>query len=319
MTRPPLPAWLALGGAVLVGVLTAVQARINGSLGLALGDGLTAALISFGTGLVIVVVLCAALPGGRAAVARLVRGVGTSIPYWMLIGGLAGALTVATQGLTVATIGVALFTVGVVAGQTVNGLVLDRVGYGPAGVVAVTLARVVGGALVIGAVVLCLAGEGLTGVPWWMLVLPFLAGAGIAWQQATNGRLRQAVGSPLVATLVNFVGGTIALAIAAVVRWIVAGAPERLPAEPWLYVGGAIGMFYIFLSAALVRYTGVLLLGLGSVVGLLATSVVLDVAWPPLAGPPFAVAVVAVFVALAGVVVAVVPWRVVGRRGRRRA
>src|SRR5690349_22894943 len=159
-----MPAWLALGGAVLVGIMTAVQARINGSLGLALGDGFTAAVISFGSGLVILVVLCAVLPEGRAGFRRLMGGIGRDIPLWMLIGGLAGALTVATQGLTVATIGVALFTVGVVAGQTVNGLVLDRVGYGPAGVVAVTLGRLAGGLLVIVAVVLCLAGEGLAGV-----------------------------------------------------------------------------------------------------------------------------------------------------------
>ncbi|QIG41242.1 DMT family transporter [Microbacterium sp. 4R-513] len=309
-----MPAWLALGGAVLVGVMTAVQARINGSLGLALGDGFTAAVISFGSGLVILVVLCAILPDGRAGFRRLVRGLGRDIPFWMLIGGLAGALTVATQGLTVATIGVALFTVGVVAGQTVNGLVLDRVGYGPAGVVAVTLGRLAGGLLVIVAVVLCLAGEGLTGVPWWMLLLPFLAGAGIAWQQATNGRLRQAVGSPLIATLVNFIGGTIALVIADVIHIAVAGAPKSFPTDPWLYVGGSIGVVYIFLSAALVRHTGVLLLGLGSVVGLLATSVVLDALWPPLSGPSLGAAVAAVFVALVGVVVAVVPWRVVLRR-----
>ncbi|TDN92178.1 transporter family-2 protein [Microbacterium sp. BK668] len=314
-----MPAWLALGGAVLVGVLTAVQARVNGSLGLALGDGFTAAVISFGSGLAILLVLCAVLPAGRAGLVRLVRGVGRDIPYWMLIGGLAGALTVATQGLTVATIGVALFTVGVVAGQTVNGLVLDRVGYGPAGVVAVTLGRLAGGLLVLLAVVLCLAGEGLAAVPWWMLLLPFLAGAGIAWQQATNGRLRQAVGSPLVATLVNFIGGTLALVVADVVHISTAGAPERFPADAWLYAGGAIGVVYIFLSAALVRHTGVLLLGLGSVVGLLATSVVLDALWPPLSGPSLGVAVAAVFVALVGVVVAVVPWRaVLPRRGGAR-
>lgn len=315
MTPTRLPAWLAIGGAVLVGVMTAVQARINGSLGLALGDGFTAAVISFGSGLVILLVLAAVLPSARAAVRRLVRGIGRQIPFWMLIGGLAGALTVATQGLTVATIGVALFTVGVVAGQTVNGLVLDRVGYGPAGVVAVTLGRVAGGLLVIVAVVLCLTGDGLASVPWWMLLLPFLAGAGIAWQQATNGRLREALGSPLVATLVNFVGGTIALVVADIIHIALVGAPERFPTEPWLYVGGAIGVLYIFLSASLVRYTGVLLLGLASVVGLLATSVLIDALWPPLAGPPLGAAVAAVFVALVGVVVAVVPWRAaLGRR-----
>lgn len=314
MTPARLPAWLAIGGAVLVGVLTATQARVNGSLGLALGDGFTAAVVSFGSGLVIIVVLCALLPSGRAGVRTLVRGAGRGIPIWMLLGGLAGALTVATQGLTVATIGVALFTVGVVAGQTVNGLVLDRVGYGPAGVVAVTVGRLIGGLLVVVSVILCLAGDGPARAPWWMLLLPFLAGAGIAWQQGTNGRLRQAVGSPMVATLVNFLGGTIALTVAALVHLIVVGPPRPFPVDPWLYLGGAIGATYIFLSAALVRYTGVLLLGLGSVVGLLATSVVLDALWPPLSGPPLGAAIAAVFVALVGVVVAVVPWRRVIRR-----
>ena len=220
--RHRLPAWLAVGGAVMVGVLTATQARINGSLGLAFGDGLVAALVSFGSGLVVLAVLAIVLPDGRAGlptVAGCRRGSEPggpgrrSIPLWMLLGGVAGALTVATQGLTVATIGVALFTVGVVAGQTVNGLVLDRVGYGPAGVVAVTMGRVTGAALVLLAVVLCVAGEGLASVPWWMLLLPFLAGAGIAWQQATNGRLRQAVESPLIATLVNFVVGAVVLGV----------------------------------------------------------------------------------------------------------
>ncbi len=56
----------------------------------------------------------------------------------MLLGGACGALTVSTQGLTAGILGVSLFTVGVVAGQTLHGLVLDRIGFGPAGVVAVT-------------------------------------------------------------------------------------------------------------------------------------------------------------------------------------
>jgi transporter family-2 protein len=333
MPRRRLPTWLAVSGAVLVGVLTATQARINGSLGLALGDGLVAALVSFGSGLVVLVVLAVVLPDGRAGLARLWRGVrrgvgggarrrtaqgtgdaGRSIPIWMLLGGMAGALTVATQGLTVATIGVALFTVGVVAGQTVNGLVLDRAGYGPAGVVAVTMGRVGGAALMVPAVVLCVAEEGLTSVPGWMLLLPFLAGAGIAWQQATNGRLRHEVESPLVATLVNFVVGSLVLGVATALHVVVDGPPPRMPTDPWLYLGGVVGVVYIFLSAALVRHTGVLLLGLGSVVGLLATSIVLDAVWPPLSGPSLGAALAAVFVALAGVAVAVIPWGPLRRR-----
>lgn len=308
--RARLPAGLALSGAVLVGVLTAVQARINGALGLRLDDGFVAAAVSFGSGLVILVVLSLVLPVGRRGLRALAAGVRErSIPWWMLAGGVAGAFTVATQGLAVGIIGVSLFTVGVVAGQTVNGLLLDRIGYGPAGVVAVTVPRLVGGLLALCAVALALFGDGVQGIPLWMLVLPFFAGVGIAWQQATNGRLRQRVGTPLTATLVNFLGGTVLLVLAALIHVGIVGTPAAYPTEPWLYVGGAIGVAYIFLSAALVAHTGVLLLGLGAVVGQLLTAVAIDAVWPAAASPGILQESLMVAVALASVVVAAAPWR----------
>lgn len=304
-----MPAWIALGGAVLVGVFTALQARVNGQLGARLDDGLVAAAVSFGSGLVILIVLSAALPVGRRGMTALVGGVRSrGIPWWMLAGGAAGALTVATQGIAVGIIGVSLFTVGVVAGQALCGLVLDRVGYGPAGVVAVTMPRLLGGALALGAVGIALTGDGLAGIPLWMLVLPLLTGIGIAWQQATNGRLRQRVGTPLTATLVNFAGGTIILVIAAVIHVAVVGMPASFPTEVWLYLGGAIGVVYIFMSAALVAQTGVLLLGLGAVVGQLGMSFALDALWPAPASPGPVQELAMVLVALLSVVVATVPW-----------
>jgi transporter family-2 protein len=297
-------------GAVSVGVMTAVQARINGELGLRLSDGLVAAAISFASGLALLVVLSLAVPAGRRGFRALTAGVRRrTIPWWMLGGGAAGAVTVATQGLAVAVIGVSLFTVGVVAGQTINGLILDRVGFGPAGVVAVTIPRVVGGGLALVAVVVSLQGGVLDAVPLWMLVLPLIAGIGIAWQQATNGRLRQRVGTPLTATLVNFVGGTVLLVVAAVVSVAVGGPPQPLPPEPLLYLGGALGVFYIFLSAALVVHTGVLLLGLGTVAGQLLTAFAIDIVWPASAGPGWILEAVVVVIALGSVVVAAAPWK----------
>ncbi len=301
---------VAVGGAILIGALTALQARINGTLGAEIGDGIVAAAISFSSGLGILVVLSALVPEGRRGFARLVDGIRSrTLPPWMLLGGLAGAFTVASQGLTVATIGVALFTVGFVAGQTTGGLVLDRVGYGPAGVVPVTVRRVVGALLAIAGVVVCLSGDALGGVPLWMLIVPAVAGAGVSWQQGTNGRLRVRVESPLTATLVNFIGGTVVLVVAAVIHVVAVDVPRVVPTEPWLYLGGAVGVVYIFLSAVVVRRTGVLLLGLGSVVGLLTTSVLLDALWPAPAAPSTPVALLAAGVAIAGVAVAAVPWR----------
>lgn len=311
--RPPaLQLGAALAAAVLVGVLTAVQARINGALGAAIGDGFIAAAISFGSGLALILVITMSASAGRRGLRLLAAGAGRSIPIWMLLGGLAGAVTVATQGFTVATIGVALFTVGLVAGQTAGGLMLDRAGYGPAGVVAVTVPRLVGGLLAVVGVVLCALGQRGEPVAWWMLALPVIAGAGIAWQQGTNGRLRQELGSPLSTTVVNFAGGSIALGITAAVSVAINGMPTPR-AEPWMYLGGVIGVVYIVISAALVKRTGVLLLGLGSVVGLLAASIVLDAIAPPPAGPSLVTASIAAAVAFVGVVIAVVPWR---RRAR---
>ncbi|MET0862429.1 MAG: DMT family transporter [Microbacterium sp.] len=319
VTRPRLPAWLAVGGAVLIGVLTATQSRVNGQLGVRLEDGLVAAAVSFGSGFVILIVLSAALPAGRRGFARLVEGVRShSIPWWMLAGGAAGAFTVATQGIAVGIIGVSLFTVGFVAGQVVCSLVLDRAGYGPGGAVAVTMPRVVGGGLALVAVGISLSGGALGLVPLWMLILPVFAGAGVAWQQATNGRLRARVGTPLTATFVNFAGGSVILVIAALIHVAIVGAPDAFPTEPWVYLGGAIGVVYIFLSAALVAHTGVLLLALGTVVGQLVTALVLDLAWPTPATPALGLQVTMVAVALLSVIVASVRWRRPGRMDRPR-
>jgi transporter family-2 protein len=305
-----LPVPVALAGAAFIGVLTAVQARINGQLGVHLHDGFVAAVVSFGSGLAILVICSLALPAGRRGFGALVRGVGGGdIPWWMLVGGSAGAFTVATQGIAVGIIGVSLFTVGFVGGQIVFGLFLDRIGFGPGGVVAVTVPRVAGGLLALIAVGISLAGGAAGEVPLWLLMLPLVAGMGVAWQQGVNGRLRARVGTPLTATLVNFIGGTVLLAIAAAVHVAIAGMPAPAPTAWWLYLGGALGVVYIFLAATLVAYTGVLLLALGTVVGQLAMAVVLDALWPTAASPGFAQEIAMVAVAMLSVLVAAAPRR----------
>lgn len=300
-----LSAPVALGGAVAIGVMTAIQARINGVLGVAVDNGIVAGLISFAVGLAALTVVIACIPSARRGVGRLREGIrDREIPFWMLLGGACGALTVSTQGITAGVLGVSLFTVGVVAGQTLHGLVLDRIGFGPAGVVAVTPGRVIGGALALAAVGISLSGDVLATAPLWMLLLPFAAGVGIAWQAATNGRLAQRVRSPIAATLMSFIAGTLALIAAAGISVAVRGMPDAPPAEPWLYLGGFLGSAYILLGAFIVAHTGVLLMGLGSVLGQLTTSVVIDLVWPAASGPALWQIVGMVVVAVASVVVA---------------
>lgn len=304
-----IPAPVAIGGAVSIGAMTAIQARVNGVLGVRVDDGIVAGLISFAAGLVLLAAVTLALPSARSGAVRLWRGArNRTVPVWMLLGGACGALTVSTQGLTAGVLGVSLFTVGVVAGQTVHGLLLDRLGIGPAGVVAVTPGRVLGGVFALAAVAVSLSGDALETTPWPLLVLPFLAGAGIAWQAAANGRLAQRIQSPMTATLMSFIAGTAVLLVAASISVVIGGMPRALPADPWLYLGGVLGFAYILLGATIVAHTGVLLLGLGSVFGQLVTSVIIDLLWPASAGPAIWQLIAMIAVATASVVVAL-PWR----------
>lgn len=292
-----------------IGVMTAIQARVNGVLGVRLDDGIIAGLISFAVGLVVLLIITIALPSTRAGAGRLWRGIRSrTIAPWMLLGGVCGALTVTTQGVTAGVLGVSLFTVGVVAGQALHGLVLDRIGFGPAGVVAVTPGRVLGGALALVAVAISLSGDVLATTPLWLLLLPFAAGIGIAWQSAANGRLAQRVRSPMTSTLMSFIAGTTVLLVAAFVSVGLQGMPDALPAEPWLYLGGLLGFAYILLGAVVVAHTGVLLLGLGAVLGQLAASVVIDVLWPASSPPSLWQLIAMIVIAVASVIVAI-PWR----------
>src|SRR5690606_33250940 len=112
----------------------------------------------------------------------------------------AGAVFVLSQSFVAPAIGVALFTVGVVAGQVLGGLVLDKVGAGPGGKVNPSLTRLIGTVLVIVAVAVSVAGSLFDGVlegSAWLVIVPLIAGFGVAWQSAVNGLLRSAMESVL--------------------------------------------------------------------------------------------------------------------------
>ncbi|MEV6770966.1 DMT family transporter [Nocardia sp. NPDC051030] len=282
---------LVLGGCIGAGV--AVQARVNGALGERLHDGVGAAVVSFGTGLVLVGLVFLGSGRLRAGVRRIRAAVAEgTLRWWQLLGGLCGAVFVACQGLTVAAIGVTAFTVSVVAGQLVSSLVVDRLGLGPGGRTPVTRWRIGGAGVALVAVLLAAVGrhsgvsESLSAPEVFrsapvgvLIVLPVLAGVGVAWQQAVNGRVG-AVGGPLSATLGNFVTGLAGLLVVEALLRARTGLPTEFPSEPWLYLGGAIGVVFIALAVLVVRWIGVLLLGLSSVAGQLLASLVLDVVAP---------------------------------------
>ncbi|MET0975273.1 MAG: DMT family transporter [Leifsonia sp.] len=300
-----LPLVIALTCAVVAGVLVAIQSRLNGELGRRLDDGFAAALISFGSGLVILLVALAIWAPGRAGYRRLPAALrdGT-LRWWMLLGGAAGAFLVLSQGLTVAVLGVALFSVATVAGQSISGLLVDRTRLVSGGPRPFTIPRVAGAALAIVGVAVAVSAQLRGDVPPWMLLLPFLAGLGLGWQQAVNGRVRDTAGSALTATVGNFLVGTVVLLVAFLVHAGLDGAPTAMPAEPWLYLGGAIGCIFIAAAAVLVNITGTLLLSLAMIAGQLVAAVAIDAMFPAGHAPLGIATVTGTLLALGAVAVA---------------
>jgi transporter family-2 protein len=268
-------------GAVVSGGLVATQSRINGELSAELGDGYLAAFISFSSGFVIIAIVVLVMPVPRRGVVEVFRSIrGRRMPWLFALGGVAGAFFVLAQGLTAAIFGVALFTVATVTGQTLSAMIVDRRGVGTMQPKPVTRFRLGGAVLAVVAVAVAVSPQFQLGTAPWALLMPMLAGFGLAWQQAFNGQLRVIAGSALSATFYNFVVGATALGIVLLGHLALTDPPLRLPNNPLLYFGGFIGVVFIFGYTLVVRYTGVLLLGLSALAGQLAASVVFDLLFP---------------------------------------
>ncbi len=307
---------LLLLAAFGTGVLVALQSRINGQLGQQLGDGFLAALISFGSGFVILSFACLFWRPGRRGIVRVASAVRTRrIPWWFVVGGTAGALFVLSQTLVVGLVGVALFTVGVVAGQTVSSLAIDRRGMGSMAAKPVTARRLVGAALALAAVVLAGSSEVRPDIAAWVLLVPFAAGLAVGWQQAVNGQVKTIAESAFTATFGNFAVGASVLLVAAVIHSAIVGWPTHFPTTPWLYLGGLVGTVFIGGQSTIVRSTGVLLMGLAVLSGQLVTAVLFDLLAPVQSHPIAPLTIVGSGLTLVAVVIASLPRR--RRRGSR--
>lgn len=81
---------------------------------------------------------------------------------------------------------------------------------------------------------------------WGYLAFAFAAGAMLPLQFGINAELARWVESPLRAALVSFAVGAAVLAVAAIPLLRGWPAGERLGAAPWwVWVGGALGAFYV--------------------------------------------------------------------------
>jgi transporter family-2 protein len=270
--------------AALSGLMIALQARANGELSHRLNNGLEAALVSFGSGLIIIAAIAAFNPAIKEGIKNLQVAVANKeIARWKLLAGALGGSFVAIQTHIVPLIGVAIYSVASIAGQTAMSLVVDRIGLTGGGKRLISGRRVAAAVLTVLAVFVSVFDRiDAKNLSLFAVVLGCIAGAVVGVQRALNGQINEHSHQSFTTSLLNFITGT-SLLVILILGGVLIGKIELvpLPAGPWwIYTGGVIGVIYIAFTSTIVQHLGVLTFTLFSVGGQLVGSLVIDLISP---------------------------------------
>ena len=270
--------------AALSGILIALQARANGELSHQLGNGLEAALVSFGSGLIIIVLISVFNPSIKEGIRNLREAVQEKkIARWKLFAGMLGGTWVAVQTHIVPLIGVAIFSVASIAGQATASLIVDRIGLTGGGKKLLSKRRVAAALITVLAVLLSVLDRlDASNLSKFAVFLGVVTGALGGIQRAMNGEINEYSHQSFTTSLLNFIMGTTFLVVLLIVM-ILAKRIELvpLPSGPWwIYTGGVSGVIYIAFSSTIVQHLGVLNFTLFSVGGQLVGSLAIDVLYP---------------------------------------
>jgi bacterial/archaeal transporter family-2 protein len=264
--------------------MIALQSRANGELSHILGNSTEAALVSFGSGLIVIALITpfnSAIKNGIRNLQSAVKA--KEIPRWRLFAGVLGGSFVALQTQVVPLIGVALYSVASIAGQTATSLVVDRIGLTGGGKKLISKRRVTAALITVFAVLISVLDRiSIASFSLFAVLLAVLAGALVGVQRALNGQINEHSKASFTTSLLNFVMGTSTLVILLFALLIFKGdAIVPLPSGPWwVYTGGTIGVIYIAFTSTIVQHLGVLTFTLFSVGGTLIGSLLIDVFAP---------------------------------------
>jgi transporter family-2 protein len=264
--------------------MIALQSRANGELSHLLGNSTEAALVSFGSGLIVITLITPFNSAIKNGIRNLQSAViAKEIPRWRLFAGVLGGSFVALQTQVVPLIGVALYSVASIAGQTAMSLVVDRIGLTGGGKKLISKRRVTAALITVFAVLISVLDRiSIASFSLIAVLLAVLAGVLVGVQRALNGQINEHSKASFTTSLLNFVMGTSTLVILLFALLIFKGdAIVPLPSGPWwVYTGGTIGVIYIAFTSTIVQHLGVLTFTLFSVGGTLIGSLLIDIFLP---------------------------------------
>lgn len=261
-----------------------MQARANGELSLRMGNPIEAALVSFGSGLLIISLISIFTPSIRNGMKNLKGAVSRKeIPAWTLFAGMLGGGFVAVQTQIVPIIGVAIYSVASIAGQTAASLIVDRIGLTGGGKKQITVRRVAAAGVTVFAVLVSVLDRmEAQNLSLFAVIFGCFAGAIVGAQRALNGQINESTHQSFATSWLNFIMGTTFLFLFLAIGVLNNRAEiVALPSGPWwMYMGGTIGVIYIAFTSTIVQHLGVLTFTLISVGGQLVGSLLIDLYSP---------------------------------------
>lgn len=112
--------------------------------------------------------------------------------------------------------------------------------------------------------------------PWWLFVLPLIAGACLPLQAGINGQLAKQVSSVLVAALISFFVGMLGLLALTLANREFPSLAAMRGMPWWQWCGGFLGMFFIFIAAFAAPRVGALMFMVLVLAGQLGMALALD-------------------------------------------
>lgn len=111
----------------------------------------------------------------------------------------------------------------------------------------------------------------------FFLILALVAGAFLPLQAGINAQLRTYTGSAVLASFISFLVGTVALfGIGLVMRVPLPSIAALASAPWWVWIGGTLGAFFVFLTIVLAESLGAAVMVSVIIAGQMIASLVLD-------------------------------------------
>jgi len=144
---------LYMVAALVIGAASSIQPAVNAILARAVGNPFGATVVSVFVAFCTIVTI--SLFTGRGQITPAVL---SSVPWWVYLGGMVGALLVASGVIIAPVTGALLFFILIVAGQLLGAMLMDHLGAFGLAVREVSGLRVAGFVLVLAGAVMVLRG-----------------------------------------------------------------------------------------------------------------------------------------------------------------